>query len=161
MEFSRMMQNRRYVYFVIGIVVAITIVFIVYASAPGGAWGIVLFNDLASIVFALVALYVFYWVWHLTEDRDSSKKIWRLIFYSLLVWTVSEIVWGFYEIVLGKQTPFPSLADFFWILGFIPFSIGLFKRYRTLNAKLDRRRVQLIAAGSAIAVSTSMMFGAR
>ena len=158
MEFSRMMQSRRYVYFVIGIVVAITIVFIVYASAPGGARGIVLFNDIASIVFAFVAVYVFYWVWRLTEDRDSSKQVWRLIFYSLLVWTVSDITWAFYEVVLGKHIPFPSVADFFWMLGFIPFSIGLFQKYRTLNAKLDRRRVQLIAVGSAIFILIAFYF---
>ena len=158
MEFSRMMQSRRYVYFVIGIAVVIAIVFTVYSFAPGGAWGIVLFNDIASIVFAFVAVYVFYLVWHLTENRDSSKQVWRLIFYSLLVWTVSDITWAFYEVVLGQQTPFPSLADFFWLLGFIPFSIGLFQKYRTLNAKLDRRRVQLIAAGSVIFILIAFYF---
>ena len=158
MEFSRMLQNRRYVYFVIGIIVAMTIVFIVYSFTPGGAWGMVLFNDLASVVCAFVALYVFYWVWRLTEDRDPSKQIWRLIYYSLMVWTVSDITWAFYEVVLGVQIPFPSLADFFWILGFIPFSIGLFKQYRILNAKLDRRRVQLITIGSAIFILIAFYF---
>ena len=33
----------------------------------------------------------------------------------LAMWLVAESIWGYYEIVLAEESPFPSLADAFWL----------------------------------------------
>jgi hypothetical protein len=33
----------------------------------------------------------------------------------LAMWLVAESIWGYYEVVLAEESPFPSIADAFWL----------------------------------------------
>jgi hypothetical protein len=40
---------------------------------------------------------------------------------ALGLWFAAEAIWAYYEAGLGIETPFPSLADAFWLSGYVPF----------------------------------------
>jgi diguanylate cyclase (GGDEF)-like protein/PAS domain S-box-containing protein len=85
-----------------------------------------------------------------------SRLAWLLISASALSWSMGEAVWSYYELWLGRQVPFPSLADA-GFLGAVPLAaagIALFAPARRravirLATVLDG----LIIAGSLLAVS--------
>jgi diguanylate cyclase (GGDEF)-like protein/PAS domain S-box-containing protein len=56
----------------------------------------------------------------LTKARALTGRIrwtWILIGLSMLSWGIGQMLWAWYESVLGEQVPFPSLADvgYFWM----------------------------------------------
>ena len=53
------------------------------------------------------------------STNANDIRAWNLFALASLSWTVGMIVWSYYELVLGKVTPFPSAADF----GFLGFAV--------------------------------------
>jgi diguanylate cyclase (GGDEF)-like protein/PAS domain S-box-containing protein len=85
-----------------------------------------------------------------------SRQAWLLMAGSAFVWSAGEGVWSYYEVGLGQQVPFPSLADA-GFLGAVPlavagvllFTAGTPRFITRLAVILDG----LIIAGSLLAVS--------
>lgn len=50
--------------------------------------------------------------------------IWMGIFMGLLFWFSGEVAWGI-KALFSSEVPYPSIADFFWIIGHIPIILGL------------------------------------
>ena len=73
--------------------------------------------------------------------RGSTRRAWRYIGLSSAAWAAGQLVWTFYEIVLGRETPIPSVADVGYlaspvlaVLGLLSFpagSVPLVVRIRT------------------------------
>lgn len=51
--------------------------------------------------------------------RQGSRGLFGRAYTGLLVglamWLVAESTWGYYEVVLAVESPFPSIADVFWL----------------------------------------------
>jgi hypothetical protein len=58
----------------------------------------------------------------------------------MIEWTVAEALWGYYEVVLGQEVPYPSVADFFWLSGYVFIFIALLLQYRVFRAAPTRRQ---------------------
>ncbi|HEX2697540.1 MAG TPA: hypothetical protein VHM28_07515, partial [Anaerolineales bacterium] len=97
-------------------------------------------SDGASVLSALIASIFFVGVWSSTSLRDSSGRIWGLIAIGMIEWTVAEALWGYYEVVLGQEVPYPSVADFFWLSGYVFIFIALLLQYRVFRAAPTRRQ---------------------
>lgn len=55
----------------------------------------------------------------------------------LTFWVVGVMIWTYYDIGLTIEPPFPSLADIFWIVGYIPVMYFIFKICKIFgNSKL-------------------------
>ena len=103
-------------------------------------------NDVASVACALTATLLFIRVWLFTSNRDASKKIWGQMVIGLLAQTVAEAIWAYYEVVLGQDVPYPSIADLFWLFGYAMICVALFTQYRLFQVAPSRRQKQIIAA---------------
>src|SRR5438045_2773480 len=55
------------------------------------------------------------------RDRAELRRFWVLLGCAMEAWSVGEIVWGFYEVVLGRTVPAVSLADVGY-LGAVPLA---------------------------------------
>jgi hypothetical protein len=82
-----------------------------------------------------------------TEYRkgEAGKTVWGLMGLGFLLWSFGEVLWGIFELVL-KIDPYPSLADLFWLAGYIPFALSFFFQYRALSVHLERATKLKIAA---------------
>ncbi len=48
---------------------------------------------------------------------------------ALALWLTGELLWTYYELGLGIETPFPSIADAAWLAGYASAAYYLFKIY--------------------------------
>lgn len=68
--------------------------------------------------------------------RQKIKGLFPMLYaslgLSLGLWFAAEATWAYYELIVGIETPFPSMADIFWLAGYIPFFyflVGIIKYY--------------------------------
>ncbi len=141
MESQGIIQNRSFRTFLTVLSAAFTIFVILVLFPIGGGRVALIGKDFANIIFSLIAFWYFYSAWSTSDARDVSKQIWGQFAAGILLWAVAEIIWGYYEVFLEIEVPYPSLADLLWIPGYLPLFGGLIMRYRMFNVKLDTRQV--------------------
>ena len=91
-------------------VIAFTIVFISWlVIRPNGEDGLVWFSDISLVVSALLAGAVTLVVSLRFSGRERAS--WMFIGLGITAWGVGMVVWSYYELGLGQETPFPSFAD--------------------------------------------------
>lgn len=69
---------------------------------------------------------------------------------SLILWVVAESVWGYYELGLGVETPFPSIADAFWLLAYGPFGYHLFSTARFFGKGVKKSTIVIVVVAAAL-----------
>jgi len=145
MEGQGLLRSRRFV------IVASLMVFFSLITAVGrilvreDQQATTLINDAASVSCALIATLLFIRVWHTASSKDVSKRIWGLVTIGMVSWLVAESIWGFYEVILGQNIPYPSIADLFWLFGYIPFYAALVIQYRIFQTTPTQRQKLIIA----------------
>ena len=80
----------------------------------------------------------------------------RWLFTGLMFWFSAEVIWAFTRQVLGIEIPYPSIADWAWIIGYGFFA---FYTYRILGKMgktdpIDKNMVLLVS----VAVSLSLAY---
>ena len=59
------------------------------------------------------------------RTRDQRRRAWRWLSVGAASWAAGQAVWSYYEIVLDREVPFPSLADVGFLLFPVAAAIGL------------------------------------
>jgi hypothetical protein len=59
----------------------------------------------------------------------------------IFFWFLGETTWGIYEIFLGIKSPFASLADVFWLIGYPFFLIGLYSLRRLSCSPIKKAKL--------------------
>ncbi len=72
-----------------------------------------------------------------------SGKIWFLLGLGILGWFIGEFLYNYLEIFL-KIEPFPSIADFFYLIAYLPLSIGLILQMRLIKIKLSTLEIIIV-----------------
>jgi hypothetical protein len=68
----------------------------------------------------------------------------------IILWLMAETIWGYYEIVLQVEKPFPSLADAFWLAGYGPLGYHLFTMSRFYGRGVKKYKIALVLCGIAV-----------
>ena len=96
------------------------------------------------------------------RHRNGTRIAWALIGVSALSWGLGEVAWSYYELVLGRQVPFPSLADVGYLLA-VPFAIAGVLYFPSAPSRLTSlaRTVLdgLLIAGSLLIISWATVLG--
>lgn len=61
-------------------------------------------------------------------------KTYAAVCVGIAFWFAAESIWSYYELGLGEEVPFPSLADAFWLAGYVPFAYHLFATNRFFSS---------------------------
>lgn len=59
------------------------------------------------------------------KREERLSWVWLGFTLGLLLWFLGEATWAVYALLLGVPIPFPSIADAFWLLGYVPFLFAL------------------------------------
>jgi hypothetical protein len=70
------------------------------------------------------------------------------------LWFVAEITWTYFEIGLKIDTPFPSVADVFWLAGYGFFAYHLYRIYKFVGKNTVRQ-----TAGLIVSITTAIALG--
>ena len=95
--------------------------------------------------------------------RGADRGAWVLLGAACLAWTLGEVLWGFYELVLDREVPFPSAADAAYLAA-IPLALAgvwwFSRKFRTSTATGVRTIVDgLIIAASLVLASWVLVLG--
>ncbi len=86
---------------------------------------------IAAALGAIFSLYIGY----LYTPSTATGKIWLLIGLGSLGDCLGEIFYTYYDL-FTEEAPFPSIADVFYYLAYIPFILGLILEMRLLKINL-------------------------
>ena len=104
-----------------------------------------LVSDISAVVCVAIAAYLYAWAWRRMSRQEVSRKVWGLVTLGVLFWALAELTWAFYELVLKIEIPYPSVADLFWLAGYVPVYAALLIRYRSFKSSASARQKWLIA----------------
>jgi hypothetical protein len=66
--------------------------------------------------------------------NDKPRQVWLHLTVFIWLWTIAEFIWIGYMIFTG-DVPIPSIADAFWLAGFVFLTIGLRKQYELVTQR--------------------------
>lgn len=99
----------------------------------------------AALVVSLVTLGK-YW----RKSSEAFSLIWLGFTAGLFLWFLGENTWAIYTLILEVDVPYPSLADFFWIIGYIPFFIALLMYIKIFSHALSWKNTLIIIVATLI-----------
>jgi diguanylate cyclase len=118
---------------------------------PGGTHLTRTVDDLAELAAAALAAGAA--GWHARRLTGRGRLSWSLLAASSAAWAVGEGLWSYYELLAGRDTPFPSWADAGFLLFPVLALVGLLARPSTAFTGQGRLRVGL----DALLVSASLV----
>ncbi|MGH9879007.1 MAG: hypothetical protein ACRD5H_15360, partial [Nitrososphaerales archaeon] len=68
----------------------------------------------------------------------------------LILYLAAELTWSYYEIVLNEESPFPSLADAFYVAGYAGFGFHQFSLYRFYGRGIKKSAYYIVIPAVAI-----------
>ncbi|TMC85649.1 MAG: hypothetical protein E6J06_03215 [Chloroflexi bacterium] len=154
------MDNRRRTFVVAA--AAVALVSVLYAlnirTAPLGQHAVTAMDDIGEAVAAAVASAAC--AWAATRASGKDRLGWALMSISAGLWSAGEVVWSIYEVGLGLQVPYPSLADA-GFLSAVPFAFaGIRAFWGSARGTSSRWRVWFDGVIVALALtSTAWAFG--
>jgi len=67
---------------------------------------------------------------------------------------MGEAIWAGYTLILGVELPYPSVADFFWIGGYIPLFVALYLYVKLFGQALTKK---MLAVSIVTAVALTIL----
>ena len=87
--------------------------------------------------------------------RSKEGKYYLSLVIAMALWACAESIWTYFELALGIDTPYPSIADFFWLLGYAFLSYHYYHSFRVWKqARIIRLRSLFVSV-----ISTSILIG--
>ncbi|NLF41171.1 MAG: hypothetical protein GX587_00580 [Bacteroidales bacterium] len=98
-----------------------------YTTIWGGEVFLTYFSDILAFLFAFIATVCLFFAVKAFKECDSTKKAWLSIFIGIATYTTAELIYAVLELVLklDMDVVYPSLADYFWVIAYIPLLIGI------------------------------------
>jgi hypothetical protein len=116
----------------IALVFYVTAIYLIQPFAAEGLGSYVI--SINNMILAIVGAMLFAMVAHRFGWLSSRPgQISAAIAVGLVAWTFAETTWLAYESV--GESPFPSVADLFYVAGYIAFAVALLLNIRTIRVK--------------------------
>jgi hypothetical protein len=103
--------------------------------AIGGDEFVYSLNNFITIPLTLFTALFSFSMWRVMLTNSNSRRLWGSLMAGWAMWTIAEILWVVYGYVY-QEIPYPSPADFFWLVGYIPMGYGLYMRVRGISIRL-------------------------
>jgi len=157
MNLPDIFSDRRFRNATIAVAVFTLILLIINIFLIGGDEFIHTFNSIPDAPLATIVTISAAAVWRLMSREDQRRRLWSGLVAGWALWALAEIIWSLSSI-LGQEVPYPSLADLFWVVGYIPMTIGLLGSVRVLPVKPTPAQKTMIWGVSAATVVIASIF---
>ncbi len=98
----------------------------------GGDEFILNLNSYIIFPFAIATVILAYKLARQIQAKGKNRLLWWGLFIGWSLWLFAHVLFTIVPEFTGEEIPYPSWADFFWILGYLPMYIALSERLRTL-----------------------------
>ena len=157
MSLPNIFSNRSFRITAIIIAAVILSILILNIFIIGGDTFVINFNSSLNSPLAIIITISAVGLWHLMSAERHNRLLWLGILIGWSMWALAETIWAVY-LILGQEVPYPSLADLFWIAGYLPMGVGLITRIRTIPVKPSRSQNLLIFGVSTAMVLVTFFF---
>jgi signal transduction histidine kinase len=89
------------------------------------------------------------------HSHARKKPFWTILAASNALWLAGEVTWSVYELVLGRESPFPSVADAFYVSSYALVPIAILGAFGGRSLRL----VWWSALDASIAVAVAALIG--
>lgn len=76
----------------------------------------------------------------------------------LVLWLAAEIVWTYYVNIMQIEIPFPSIADIFYLAGYLPVGISLYVLTRSATGVLQENKIVITTIAVTITAFITNVF---
>lgn len=150
-------SNRQFRWATYIVIVLAAVLILVNLFLIGGDTFVFSFNSSINAPIAIVVTIAALTAWRKVGTEKRSQLLWAGIVIGWGLWALAEIIYSIYSIV-GQEAPYPSIADIFWMIGYVPMGVGLFLRGRTMPVRPNRSQVLTIVAFSLITILFAGIF---
>ncbi len=157
MNLPHIFSNRQFKWAAIVIAIIALIYLIMNIFIIGGSDFINTFDSSANAILAAIIAFSAASIWRHMGPEKQPRYLWAGLIIGWALWAVAEMIWTVYTI-LGREVPYPSLADLFWIIGYFPMGFGLLTRIQTLPTKPNRSQNIIIWGSSAATILITSFF---
>lgn len=123
----------------------------------GGDGFVINLNNLIAPLLAIVTTIFAIRLFLQVRSNARSRVLWGGLLAGWALWTIAETIWFVYGF-LNQDVPYPSIADLFWVIGYIPLGIGLFSRLQEMPMRLTGLQKLALWASSLLTVIISIAF---
>jgi len=118
------------------------------------------FSNVIAPVVACVAVFSSFFALRRYWDKIGSRlsKIWLCFTLGMLLWFLGELGWAVYTMVLNVEVPYPSIADVFWLGGYVPLFIALLLYGKLFQPAISEK--MFFTAGVIVAIVSMVVFSA-
>ena len=145
-ELSMPKERRKYVF---GLIIAIAAVngFVTFIMGAENNFAYFDFLRIGTIASATVLSFA---VFKKQGSGGLFGRAYTGLAVGLAMWLIAESIWGYYEVVLGVESPFPSIADAFWLGAYGGLLYYVFSLYKFFGKGV--RRYQLVGVIGVIGI---------
>ncbi len=122
----------------------------------GDAFVINLNNNLTNLLAVGVVLLAFILL-RGSAVGVQNRLLWLGLTIGWTLWTIAEFWWAI-AAMIGQEVPYPSWADFFWLVGYVPMYIALWERLRPLPRNFSSLQMTGIRASILITLGFTIFF---
>ncbi|MGZ6569216.1 MAG: ATP-binding protein [Solirubrobacteraceae bacterium] len=156
------LDARRRFHGLVAAVAGVSALFLVWLILQlGGVQVTQAIDDLGEMVAAMLAAGAC-WVAGGRQGPNRLRRGWRLLALSSLCWAMGEAIWSWYEVVVGVDVPFPSLADAGFLLA-VPLAVaGILAFFCPAAGTISKLRVlidALIVGSAMLVISWLLVLG--
>ena len=151
-------HNRGFRYAAILVLVQFLVILALVIFRVGGDDFIANLVTVPTPLYAAIAMLAVCWGWLTSNSKEVSKRIWGWMFLGLFLWTIAEVLWVYYSLAYQEPLPFPSPADFFWVIGTFPLVIAFIIRLRSFQFHISRPQTVMLVLTNAIFIILSAIF---
>jgi hypothetical protein len=109
-----------------------------------------LYSDIIEPLATLTAVGLASLVVYRQKLDGLIGKVYASLAIGLVLWFIAEVIWSYYEVVMGIEIPTPSPADALWLIGYAPFMYYIFRMFRFFNRSPNRYDVIIVSIAAAI-----------
>ncbi len=157
MHLPHIFSNSHFKRATIAVAIFILILLAINVFLIGGDAFVRSFNSIPDAPLAIIVTLSAASIWRQMTAEKQRRRLWAGLVVGWALWTLAEIIWAFYSI-LGQEVPYPSLADLFWIVGYIPMGVALLAHIRTVPTKPTLSQNLIIWGVSAATILITSVF---
>jgi hypothetical protein len=120
-----------------------------YRYEPFGNWNRLIL-DSVTVLSALTCAITLTVIVTYYQPGEPPRQIWLYFSIALWLWTLGEVVWAGYDLILG-EVPDTMFGDAFYFIGYIFFTLALASQFR-LVLFTPSRKVFWVAAATWLAM---------
>jgi len=119
--------------------------FIVYTVMEDGTYEFALYTGIVYNAVVILSAIVLFYIFKFYGTRSREGTVWFFMGTSMLLFAIAELIWLYYTLQ-GWEAPFPSAADTFFLLGYIPLMAAVVWKWRFSKVERDiRKDITIIA----------------